>query len=141
MKNKIITGAIIGAIVIGGGSFYGGMKYAEGQTVQGFRAGNFANVQQNGNRAGRFSGAANAAFDGSGGRGGFTTGKIISKDDKSITVTLPDGGSRIVFLADTTDVVKTASSTISDIAVGDTVMVNGPLNQDGSMTAHTIELR
>ena len=139
MKDKIITWAVIGAIIIGGSAFYGGMRYAEGQAAQGFRGGNFANAQ--GDRAGRFSGAPNGAFNGSGARGGLTAGEIVSKDDKSITVKLPDGGSEIVFLSDTTEVVKTASSTVSNLAVGDTVTVMGPPNSDGSITARTIELR
>lgn len=140
MKNKIIAWAVIGAVIIGGGSFYGGMKYAEGKAVSGFRGGNFANFQ-GGNRGGRLPGAANAASDGQGGRGGFAGGEILSKDDKSITVTLPNGGSQIVFLSDSTEVVKTASSTVSSLKVGDTVIVNGTPNSDGSVTARMIQLR
>lgn len=135
MKKKIVTWAVIGAIVIGGSSFYGGMKYAEGYATSGFRGGAF----QRGAGTGRFGGIGAGAF--AGGRGGFATGRILSKDNKSITVKLPDGGSQIVFLATTTEVMKTASSTVSDLTVGDAVMVNGTPNSDGSMTARTIQLR
>ena len=73
--------------------------------------------------------------------GGFTAGEIIAKDDKSVTVKLQNGGSKIVFLSDSTEITKSAEGALSDLEIGKNISVNGTTNSDGSVTAHTIQLR
>jgi hypothetical protein len=129
MNKKIIAGAIIGAVIIGGGAFYGGMAYAKSSTPS---RGEFA--------SGQFmrgmGGTGTRVINGS----GFTAGEIISKDDQSITVKLADGGSKIVFLTEKTPVTKNTSGSFADLSVGEQVVVTGSANQDGSVTAETIQL-
>ena len=147
--NKLIAIVIATAVVVGGGAFYGGMKYAQSKVPQGrLSQADFQNLQnfspeerqqrlqELGANAGGFRGGQRG-----GNAGGFTTGEIISKDDKSVTVKLRDGGSKIVFLSDSTEITKSAAGTLSDLEVGKNISVNGTANSDGSITAQLIQLR
>ena len=129
MKKSLIIAVAI-AVVFGGTGFYGGMKYAQSKTPQRTGQGNF---QRNG--------TANIGGLRGNGSGGFTVGDIIAKDSNSITVKLNDGGSKIVFYSGTTEVDKFAKGTAGDLQVGESVTVSGQVNQDGSLTAQTIQIR
>ena len=130
-KKKIITLVVV-AVVAGGIGFFGGTKFsqAKAKTAQAaFRGG-----------------AGGAAFAGRRGAnsqngGGFTGGQIISKDDKSITIKTMDGGSKIVFLAGSTQISKSVSGTSADLNNGENVVVTGTANSDGSVTAQNIQIR
>lgn len=152
--NKLIISVIAVAVVVGGGAFFGGMKYAESKSPRGqFSRADFQNlspeerqqrIQQFGaNVGGAFGGdhAGGSGFRGGQGGGGFTGGEIIAKDDKSITVKLQDGGSRIIFFSDATAVTKSAQGSLSDLMVGAQISANGTANSDGSITAQAIQLR
>lgn len=135
MNKNIIVGAIVGILVIGGGSFYAGTKFTganeSGRPVMGqdgqFRTG------QNGQGLG-------GARMGQGMGGGITTGVILSKDDTSITVKLTDGGSKIVFLTASTTITKSSTGSMGDLVVNENVVVNGSANSDGSINAQFIQL-
>ncbi len=123
MKN-INTIAIILLLVGLGGGFFAGMQYQKSQKPQG---------QFNGQGQGRrFGGQQNS--------GGRVIGQILSQDDKSITVKLQDGSSKIVLFSTSTQINKAASASVSDLTVGQTVAVFGSNNSDGSVTAANISL-
>ncbi|MDP2704616.1 MAG: DUF5666 domain-containing protein [bacterium] len=150
--NKLIVIVIAVAVVVGGGAFFGGMKYAESKSpASRFSQADFQNLQnlspeerqQRLQELGANAGAGFRGGTGGGqrGGGGFTTGEIISKDDKSVTVKLQNGGSKIVFLSDSTEITKSTSGSINDLEVGKNISVNGTANSDGSVTAQSIQLR
>ncbi|HTE48740.1 MAG TPA: DUF5666 domain-containing protein [Candidatus Paceibacterota bacterium] len=126
-NNKKISLVVIGIIVLAS-AFYGGMTYGGNNVRASMISRSAAFGGARGNRSGQ-------------GMGGFTTGEIISKDDKSITVSLMGGGSKIIFLDTSTKVSKQAVGTIDDLAVGTQVSVTGTPNQDGSLNAQSVQIR
>ncbi|OGE98834.1 MAG: hypothetical protein A3J05_01665 [Candidatus Doudnabacteria bacterium RIFCSPLOWO2_02_FULL_48_13] len=150
--NKLIAIVIAVAVVVGGGAFFGGMKYAESKSLRGrVSQADFQNLQnlspeERQQRLQELGANAGAGFRGGAGGGqrgggGLTAGEIIAKDDKSITVKLSDGGSKIIFLSDSTTISKMTDGTKSDLEIGKQVTVNGSANSDGSVTAQNIQLR
>ena len=141
MNNTIkkLLPIIVIIIVVGVGAFYGGMKYDQSKAAANLSA-NFQNRQM----AGSGTGSRNGTF-GNRASGGFVSGEIISKDDKSITVKLQEAwdgrASKIIFYSDSTEVGKFISGTPVDLEIGKTMMVNGKANSDGSITAQSIQLR
>ncbi len=131
-----MVGCVIALVLVGGGSFYGGMKYQTSKTpTVASRAGVFANGAggRMGGLPGRGMGGANGA--------GFLAGEVVSKDASSLTLKLSDGGSKIVLYTSSTRIGKTTEGTINDLTNGTTVTVNGTANQGGSVTADMIQIR
>ncbi len=112
--------------------------------VAGVAAGFFAGTKY---QQGKVAGTSTQAVSGQGrsrfGNGqGFrpTIGEIISSDDKSITVKMADGSTKIVFLSGNTVYEKTDTAASSDLKTGIRVAVIGMTNSDGSITAQTIQI-
>lgn len=133
---------IIILMVAAGGAFYGGMLYGKStKTVRGnFQ--DFANLtpEQRQQRL-QEMGVNGGGRVGGGQGGGFVAGEIITKDDKSITIKLRDGGSKIIFFGTAIEVSKFTNGVASDLEVGKTVSVSGVANSDGSITAQSIQIR
>ncbi len=126
MKSIYLVVAIL-VVIVGGGAFFAGMKYQQSKQPAFLRQ--MAGVQ--GQRTGT-----------GGNRTGFrpVNGEIISSDDKSITVKLQDGSSKIVLLSDNTQINKAAEATKEDLKAGEKVAVFGQENSDGTVTAQNIQL-
>lgn len=140
MSKNIIIGAVIGIIAIGGLSFFAGTKVAS-SGPESTRGGNFPAGAQGGfQQMGGGMGMNGGQRGGGQGGGGFVAGEVISKDAQSITIALQDGGSRIIFVTENTPVNKTVSGTAADIVVGEQVVVTGSTNQDGSVSAQSIQI-
>jgi len=138
MKN-ILLSVIATSVIVGTGSFFGGMQFAKSQTLDmdgiGSRFGSF----DPGQRTGLPGGIGGFGRDQSAG-GGFVNGQIFSIDADSMTITLPDGGSKLVFFSDASKVSKMTEGSLADLATGTTITVAGKNNDDGSVTASTIQI-
>jgi hypothetical protein len=133
MKNKNIIVTVLLLILVGAGSFFGGMKYQQSKTASLF--GQFAGGRNTNNPQGRTG--QNALRNGAGFRP--IAGQILSMDSKSITVKMTDGSSKIVILSDKTIYNKTQESSLTDLKVGDNISVFGTTNSDGSVTAQNLQ--
>lgn len=127
MKTSIAVTIAVLTLIVGfaGGYFF--RNYRLTKTRQNFtgqfqRTGNSS--QNQGNRLG----------------GRPVVGEIISRDDKSLTVKMTDGSSKIVILSDSTSYSKTDTVNIDELKVGTQVGVFGTDNSDGSVTAQNIQL-
>jgi len=132
MKNNVFVPVIIAALIFGTGGFFGGMKYQQSKRSN-FT---FGNGGQGGRRFMMQTGGSNTSRD------GFrpVAGEIVSTDDKSITVKLPDGSSKIILLSQATTINKATAGSSADLKNGERVSVFGTVNSDGSVTATNIQL-
>ena len=135
-KTKIIIGGIVLVVL----AFWAGTAYANHNSKSRMTAqtgmmtggrGNFGGAQ---GMPGAIRGGANAG-------GGFVGGTVLSKTDTTITVQNQNGGSKIILVSPTTAVSKSAQGSITDVAVGSSILATGTTNSDGSITAQTLQLR
>lgn|SRR5690348_5459181 len=125
MNKNILIGIAV-AVIAAGAGFFGGMQYQKGQQP----AGQF--IGQGGQFRQRF-GANGQNFR-------PLRGQILSMDNNTMTVKLNDGSSKIVVISDTTIYSKSDKAVKSDLTTGDTVMVLGIQNSDGSVTAEDVQI-
>ena len=116
---------ILIAVVIVAASFYIGLKVGGGSTTT------MATPSVTGQ-----SRSMNRGF-----QGGATNGVVVTKDATSATIQLKDGSSKIVLFSDGTSIVKSTLASSSDLIAGEQVMVMGSTNQDGSISAQSIQIR
>jgi len=136
---KILPIIIVSILIVGGGAFYGGMKYGENKGASGsFSRQNFQNLSVE-DRQQLFQGNVAGTFQ----RGMVSNslyGEVVSLDEQSLTLKTPDGGSKIVFFSTSTTVSEMAEGSTDDIGIGNQIIVGGEENSDGSYTAGTIQI-
>ncbi len=137
MKKSSAVILIIVVAVLGlGVGFYGGFKY--GQSTNASRTLAYGGNGGGASGTARFGGNRSRA----GGNGNiFINGTVVSKDAASMTVSLEQGGSQVVFFSPSTTIDKTTLGSTSDLTAGAQVMVIGTENSDGTAMANSIQLR
>jgi hypothetical protein len=135
MNKNLIIAVVVTAIIAGGIGFAGGRQVAEKRKVT--QDGNMITGDQS-DRTGRFGSPSKSPNRGI--RGGFVSGQIISRDATSMTVKLPDGNTRIVFLGANLEVTAYSSSTQAALVVGSHVRVSGETADAGALTARRVDI-
>jgi hypothetical protein len=138
----IILGVLVVA-VIAAGSFYGGMVYGKNQAqadsaVLGEAGGVPAGRRQFGTPPGTQDGTVAGQFAGR--QGGMLFGEIQAIGDGELTVTDSNGEQIQVTVASTTLIQKQAEVTLADLEVGETVVVSGNQDEDGNITARSLQV-
>lgn len=133
------VGILAGAVVVAGGlGFLGGSQYQKAQTPNGSNFPSMQNMTSTQRDQMRQQAGGNGAPSGNvAGRGGVS-GSIVSKDDKSMTVKLSDGSTKVVYYSSSTSVSTQSAASANDLAVGKKIQVSGTSNSDNSTTANQI---
>lgn len=134
---KIALGIVLLAAVAGG-SFYGGTLYGRNQAQANLLA----------RRAGAVPGAGGVFVDPNQAAGqrrnnaqaGFLFGQITEIGAGVLVVTDNNGKQTQVQVTDTTLIEKNASVTVTDLTIGETVIVSGTPGSDGSITARSVQV-
>lgn len=127
-KNTMMIVAVLLIIVALGGGFFAGMQYQKSQPRSLSGNGQFAG------RSGGFGGGAG------GQRFAPVRGQVIGLGTGTLTVKQQDGATKIVVVSSSTIFSKTQTAASTDLKSGDTVMVVGNSNSDGSLTAMDIQI-
>lgn len=124
-QQQLIIAGFVLIVASAAGGFFGGMKYQESKSPIGrFGNGNMMRQFQRGNNQGFRP----------------VNGEVLSVDDKSMTVKLADGGSKIVLFSESTTFNKSDAATKANVKAGEKVAAFGTENSDGSITAQSVQL-
>lgn len=126
-----MTGIV--ALVVGAGLGYAGATAFAKSATPSFTGSSFA-------RGGMGSTTGMRGGFG-GGSGGLVMGTVAAKDSESITVDTRDGSSHVILVTPNTTVSKSVTGTLDDVSVGNTVIVSGTTNSDGSVSASNVQIR
>ncbi|HEX7973360.1 MAG TPA: DUF5666 domain-containing protein [Anaerolineales bacterium] len=138
-KVLIIIGAVVLALAIAGGSFYGGMAYQNNQQAQ-TRA-NFLRsrgITDNGAGGnGGFTGAGQGGGQGGRGFGGGTTGQVKSLNGSTLMVSTAQNVTTVNLTASTI-IEKSVPGATTDLQPGERVIVTGQRDSNGVVTASQV---
>jgi hypothetical protein len=142
-KTWIVVGVLVLVVAVGGGAFWAGMSYGKSQAEQdvmglmqerfGGRGGQFP-------EGGQFPGRDQLPEGGQGDTtqfGGGVRGTIEAIEGDTVVINADDGIIRVQTV-DTTMIEKNMPVGVGDLEVGEMVVVSGPQNDDGSVTARSI---
>jgi hypothetical protein len=128
--------AVLVALVLLAGGFWGGailQKNEGGASTSGFSAARSAFARGGLSRSG-----ISSLFGAGGTSSGATTGTVTDIIGKALYVTNSAGDLVKVTLSPSAKVTRNAASTLADLKIGDTVIVEGVKTSAGAMTASSI---
>jgi hypothetical protein len=125
------TAVLIGLVLLAGG-FWGGAILQKDEGSSG--SGGFASLRS------EFSRGATSRTGGSSlfGSGGATTGTVTDVIGKALYITSSSGSLVKVTLGPSATVTRNATSSLADLKIGDTVIVEGVKTKSGAVTASSI---
>jgi len=142
-KAWIVVGVLVLVVAVGGGAFWAGMSYGKSQASQdatglmqerlAARGGQFP-------EGGQFPGGGQLQQGEQGDTtqfGGGIRGTIEAIEGETLVINTDDGIIRVQ-TTDTTMIEKNMTVGVGDLEVGEIVVVSGPQNEDGSITARSI---
>jgi hypothetical protein len=150
-KTWIVVGVLVLVVAVGGGAFWAGMTYGKSQAEQdimglmqermgmGARGGQLPEGSQLPEGA-QFPGRGQFQQEGQEGAtalGDGVRGTIEAIEGDTVVINADDGIIRVQTV-DTTMIEKNMSVGVGDLEVGEMVVVSGPQNDDGSITARSI---
>jgi hypothetical protein len=141
MDKKYVIAVVVALIAVGGGAFYSGTVYEKNTLASQAPVRGSAGFGQGGGTNRQGGQGRPQGMNGQNVNGDFVSGQVLSKDDKSITVKMRDGSSKIIYFSGSTAIGKAVDGTASDLNQGEEVVVNGKNNTDGSLTAQNIQIR
>jgi hypothetical protein len=143
-KIWIVVAVALLVVAVGAGAFWAGMSYGKSQAEQDVMG---LMQERFGARGGQFPEGAQSPGRGQllqeeqqGGAtlfGGGVRGTIEAIEGDTVVINADDGIIRVQTV-DTTMIEKNMSVGVGDLEVGDMVVVSGPHNDDGSITARSI---
>lgn len=135
MKNNYALMGLV-SIIVGISAFYGGMQFQKQKSPAMLsQFGGRENLQMNS----RVPGGTQVSQRTAAGMAPVA-GEIISSDEASMTVKMPEGSSKIVLISENTAIIKASIGSKTDLITGEQITVFGTQNQDGSVTAQNISI-
>jgi hypothetical protein len=146
-RSVVVLAAVLGVVVVAGGSFYGGMAFQRSRQTntqqqffadRGFAPGGFSPLS--GTPEGGFAGMGNPSFAGvAGGLARGAGGTVESLEGNTLNLR-GDGEEVIVHLTDETVITRMATGERSDLQPGAQVTAIGERDDSGVITAVAIQI-
>jgi len=124
------TAVLVGLLLVVGG-FWGGVILQKDEGSSG--AGGFSSL-----RSGFLPGASSRTGSSLFGSGGATTGTVTDVIGKTLYITSSSGSLVKVTVGSSATVTRNAKSSLADLKIGDTVIVEGVKTKSGAVTASSI---
>lgn len=135
--NKSLIILVVAIVVSLGAGFIGGFEYQKSKNAANFKGiPNGNGITQNTAVKNGGTTSRNGAPSGS----QPVSGEITSIDNTGITIKTPNGGSKIIVFSGSTVFNKTTEGSVSDLKTGDSVMVIGATDSNGTVTAETVSV-
>lgn len=131
VRLRTLTAVLVGLVLLAGG-FWGGVILQKDEGSSG--AGGLSSLRSEFSRGATSRTGASSLF----GTGGATTGTVTDIIGKTLYITSSSGSLVRVTLGPSAAVTRNATSSLADLKIGDTVIVEGVKTKSGAVTASSI---